>query len=85
MDPESGDLEIGFLLFSSVLADKCRDSTVSHATTVSFHILSISLFIVLSFRDVMSELLTGSLNKLQLKELKLSHYTPRTRLGGEEV
>jgi hypothetical protein len=36
------------VLFSSVLPCKCRDSTSNHAITTSFHILSNSLFSVLS-------------------------------------
>jgi hypothetical protein len=57
----------GFSCFLFVPPDKFRDGTLNWVTVASFHILSSSLFAIIQpFDTIMSELLTASLNKLQI-------------------
>jgi hypothetical protein len=75
-----------FSWFSSVSPGKWRDSIFSYATAATFHIIFKLPFTHHHFIPRCIIWLTEkvSLDKL-LKQLKLSHYTPRRRLGGEGV
>jgi hypothetical protein len=65
--------------FSLVPPDTCQDSTLNYAAAASCHMLSNSFTVIQSFDTLSCELMTASLNKLQMNGINKS-FTMKTTL-----